>query len=362
MTEFFTEIQGAAVLKHGLLGRYLQIFASKVGSTSRGRLVYYLDGYAGPGAYSDGNPGSPALAVETAKKLAHVRTLRGMCVEAEHDLFVQLDAALRPFAGWRAIHASVESELPALITEVGPAPLFAFLDPFGVGLPLDSVVSVLDRGVGTGTRHTTELLLNFSLPALRRYAGGHLTSQKDYPARQTFIDKADDWLGGDWWQEIWASGDPDRDHRIAAGYAARIAKEATGTWGWYVTDVADRWEGPPSYYLILLTRHPDGLWYFNEALSRARDIDFKEFCIRQGEHQPLDMSPSWVEAIRAEVEREMGKSASLDITLDLLHATQTLGYARETHVRQALRRLHSDGVIQAVPRGSLQGATIGRAD
>lgn len=72
MTEslFFEERQAAAILKHGILGRYVRTFCSKTGKESPGNRVVYLDGYAGQGAYDDGQPGSPILAAKTAGSLA----------------------------------------------------------------------------------------------------------------------------------------------------------------------------------------------------------------------------------------------------------------------------------------------------
>lgn len=45
--DYFEKKQAAAVLKHGILRRYLHVFVSKTGSPA-GEVVY-VDGYAGPG-------------------------------------------------------------------------------------------------------------------------------------------------------------------------------------------------------------------------------------------------------------------------------------------------------------------------
>jgi three-Cys-motif partner protein len=66
---------------HGILRRYLPIFVRETGSASRGGRVVYLDGYAGPGAYDDGQPGSPILAATTAEELQDDRALVCLYVE-----------------------------------------------------------------------------------------------------------------------------------------------------------------------------------------------------------------------------------------------------------------------------------------
>jgi three-Cys-motif partner protein len=81
--EFFGDVQGAAVLKHGVLRRYLAVFTSKVGSTARDGKVFYLDAYAGPGEYQDGGEGSPAVARATAENLAKTRKPRRRLLREE---------------------------------------------------------------------------------------------------------------------------------------------------------------------------------------------------------------------------------------------------------------------------------------
>lgn len=63
---FFVSKKAAAVLKHALLDKYVVPFASKTGKHAPDGRVVYLDGYAGPGRYDDGTPGSPALILESA--------------------------------------------------------------------------------------------------------------------------------------------------------------------------------------------------------------------------------------------------------------------------------------------------------
>jgi len=93
-SSFFVERKAAAILKHGILGRYLRIFCSKTGFRSPNHRVIYLDGYAGPGMYDSGEPGSPALAVATAERFADCRELYGIYVENDPALAQQLQARL----------------------------------------------------------------------------------------------------------------------------------------------------------------------------------------------------------------------------------------------------------------------------
>jgi len=350
--QFFKEVQGAAVIKHGVLRRYLRVFVSKVGSTARGGKVYYLDGFAGPGRYTDGTPGSPALAIQTADALAEIRDLQGICVEADAETFGELSDLLSDHPNWTAVNEPLEACLPRLLDTIGDdSPLFVFLDPFGLQAPFDLVADVLRRVQrGTGP---TELLLNFSLPGFRRNAG-HLTSDKEYPARSTFVARVDERLGGTWWQDIWRTEASDRERQVAEEYLRRLRLAGGVGWGWFMTPVSDRWEGPPSYLLMFLSRHRDGLWAFNESLSLARE-DFMRFQGRgasDAQGQLFTEADEWVDEITRNIEHLLDNATSLTPQDNLGGVLGgALGMAREKHIRAAIKRLYEAGRVEPGPRG-----------
>ncbi len=224
---FFEDQQGAAVLKHGILSRYLPIYAGKTGSTSKGHRVAYLDAYAGAGAYEDGVPGSPALAAKTAEALTF-RRIDCFMIEQDRATFEALCRNLADAESCTILQGSVEQHLEEVLARVEDCPLFAFFDPFGLLLPMESLQRVLNR------RQSTEVLLTFSLPGLRRNAG-HLSSTSTEPkyqrARATILGKVDAALGGDRWREIWMSGGEDRTYRIFEGWRQRIAGRIGETHG-----------------------------------------------------------------------------------------------------------------------------------
>src|SRR5207253_7863364 len=108
------------------------------GYSSAGGRVGYVDGYAGAGAYDDGSPASPTLALATAEALAGVRDMQCYFVERDRVVYDRLVAAVKasPASGnAHVIHGDIANELDGILTEVEDAPLFAFLDPFGLGVP-----------------------------------------------------------------------------------------------------------------------------------------------------------------------------------------------------------------------------------
>lgn len=122
------------------------------------------------------------------------------------------------------------------------APLFAFFDPFGLGVPFDMLTErILSRKRGQ-IGPATEVLLNFSLPGLRRNAG-HLTSKSTdsryLKARATLIERVDRTLGGDWWHSIWETDSKQREAAIVSGYVERL-RSAAGGWGQATIPVRNR--------------------------------------------------------------------------------------------------------------------------
>jgi len=353
---FFAERQPAAVLKHGILRRYLQPFASKTGMTAPGRRVVYLDGYAGPGTYDDGMPGSPALAEQTAKRIAGSRELQGIYVEKDPDMYEQLCEMLDGFDNWIAYNDTIANCLPDVMTEVGKAPLFAFMDPFGLPVPFtDLVAHLLSRPVS----QKTEVLINFSVPGLKRNAG-QLMSKKDYPAKASVIRGVNDRLGGHWWQDVWRDSDEgEREELVLEGYVKRLAAAGTGGWGWWTIPVSRRPQGNPIYHLVFLTRHRDGLWQFNEALSGALE-EYHDLC-HQGR---LDLDPleerekRWIAEIEANITTLLASgSFILGRKLDVV-CGGSLGYAREKHLRRAVKNLHTQGATSTNGVGKMQKMRI----
>jgi three-Cys-motif partner protein len=364
--KFFKSKQAAAVLKHGLLRRYVHMFAQKTGSTAPKHRVVYVDGYAGPGSYDDGSEGSPAIAVATARQIAAGRYLEGILVEKDDESCEALAEFIQgEQPTWHVFHGDVEDYVDEILDIAGDAPMFAFFDPFGLALSFDSVVRFRCRSPATQWgRHAkaTEVLLNVSLPALRRVPG-HLTAsstnQRYRKSRKTIIDKVDGTLGGDWWHDIWIDDPPDRDEQIVDEYVRRLSKEGGFGQGWYRAPVADRWGGAPSYHLCLFTQHPDGLWLFNDALSNSQE-EYRQFCFKQtGQLDVEDRSPEWVKRIAANMEKllqDRGGFRSGDHIKTVYG--DTLGFARSKHIRAAIDDLYKRGKTSTNPKGEKRYDTL----
>lgn len=354
--DFFDDRQGAAVLKHGILRRYLPAFTGKLGKISA--RVAYLDAYAGSGTYASGAKGSPVLAAEISEQMQKLRQLECHLVEENTGRCTDLRQALAGAERCTVYGSAIDDSLDEVLERTSGVPLFAFFDPFGLPPSMD----ILKKKV-LGRAGTTELLVNITLPGIRRNAG-HLkepkTSHAPYlAARPALLANVDSALGGDWWRGMWDSGEEDRAHQIFLEYVERMRPG----WSYYWTEVGNRWNGPIEYYLLFLTQHPDGLWEFNNALSLAYE-DFQRFTIARAGGEQL----SWTEP---EPEEAMIAAIKENIAGLLTHSKivvpgqmmlevfgRTMGHTRDKHVRAAVKQLHKEGMTSTDGKGDIQTMRI----
>jgi three-Cys-motif partner protein len=140
------EMAPHTLAKHRILRRYLGAWFPIMNRESR---VVYLDGFAGPGKYTGGEPGSPIIALATAKM--HPARLSAelvfLFIEQRRDradyLKKEIEALDCPNSFRKEVRCGdFEPTLTALLDEIDQsknrlAPTFAMIDPFGFeGIPL----------------------------------------------------------------------------------------------------------------------------------------------------------------------------------------------------------------------------------
>lgn len=141
--------------KHRLLVGYLHAWYPIMASTSR--VINVIDGFAGPGRYLGGEPGSPLLMIDAY--VNHGKPTPAMArmtvnfdfIEDRPDRVAHLEGELAkltvpPNVNIEPVHlGSFDAVMTGIMDGFGPdarlAPTFAFLDPFGytgMGLELSS--------------------------------------------------------------------------------------------------------------------------------------------------------------------------------------------------------------------------------
>ena len=146
------------IAKHELLEGYLDAWFPII--CRYNNQVNYIDGFAGPGQYAGGEKGSPIIAIESAMRHIKNKTISSSVklnfffVERDKNCAAHLNAQLEPFRAQPQFQIEViegefskemSSALDVLETEnKNPAPIFAFIDPFGFsGIPMSLVARIL---------------------------------------------------------------------------------------------------------------------------------------------------------------------------------------------------------------------------
>jgi three-Cys-motif partner protein len=170
------EIEPHTEAKHAILREYLKAWIPILGQSMN--KIAYVDGFAGPGKYKGGEPGSPEIALRCAMKhRGNVNQMTFLFIEKREDRIEHLEnhlADLNPpdHFDLHLIHGEFEDvigdELDAIKKKgLRMAPTFAFIDPFGwKGLPMPLLHRILDY-------RSTEVFTNFAVDPANRF--------KDHP-------------------------------------------------------------------------------------------------------------------------------------------------------------------------------------
>lgn len=375
--DFFATKKSEAVFKHGILSRYPAVFAAKAGMNVRDHRVTFLDGYAGPGRYDDGEPGSPLLLVESARQVESFRSVRGIFVERNDAHFANLAQVLSEVECVREpvlFHRSLDDCLPEILDLVKDDALFAFLDPFGPALDFHLIRSGL---LSRPARPSTEVLLHISVSAVARMGGQLRTARADgKPLTGSSLATArrlNRFLGGEWWQQHFAAVSGKDDGYQATQAALTVADTyrdmitaATGFMSMSMP-VRPRPNLLPRYVLALFTRHVEGVWCFADALGKA-GVDWRHACDAAAwnrgtsPEQPTLFDMEMTAPAGNTAEPVKNKEWTAAIAANILHLAttigpfriadrvaevygDTLGSAWIPHVRAAVRDLHQQGLI-----------------
>ena len=369
-----------SVLKHDLLRRYLPVFSGKTGSRANG--VVYLDGYAGRGRYENGKPGSAELIL----KIAEDQGSRGISYRLFfHETNPTFYAALEPVVNEykaRGIQAEASPDeaingLSKVLAAAHGLPLFLFLDPCGLGIPFTDLTKVLS-GPRRDTWPPTEVLLNFSLDAVRRI-GGHVLSRTPNEKTMSRLDAA---LGGDWWRAVIRQmGVTDSAVReIVTGFINRLGRATKMQM--CAIQVTRAPKHKPVYYLVLGTRSSLGVWHFGDCSARAEQTWWETREAQESARDEAagidalfqisglshpDIGKVEAEAIPviaeniARLAEQRGRFKVGDYPSEVFG--DYLGVVRETVVRAAIKRLHAEGRTPSDGKGSpITGLIVARPE
>ena len=154
--------------KHAILIEYLKAMSAIMRSW---KLIYYVDGFAGPGIYTKDNAiGSPVLAAKHAQELARTNALyelQCLNVELDDSVFQNLERSTSEYSDYVTNrHGDFGQFVSEILGMIGDKPTLFFLDPIGLkGLEWQALLPIFHREA------KTEFLIRFDAQTATRLTG-----------------------------------------------------------------------------------------------------------------------------------------------------------------------------------------------
>ena len=274
---FFERKRTWSSRKDSILGYCLTPYLANVAQLRRPILL--VDGFAGPGKFDDGTPGSPLIICEKAKEaLDRGASVSVLCIESDEHLHGRLAKNLSAFSFARPLLGKFANQLAAIADFARSSTVFLYVDPWTVeGLDWYALDEVFEQVHRCGA--SVELLLNFNAPGFARR--GLAALQREVPALDPTIEDTEEMdmrpstspslnplntaVGGGWWQDLLRRyGEVSV---LVEDVTARLAMQLRDRFKevCYLPIRAKPEHRIPKYYLIFSSRHPDALELMNDA-------------------------------------------------------------------------------------------------
>jgi three-Cys-motif partner protein len=269
--------------KHEILGRYLNAWFPIMGRWN-GRIIY-IDGFAGPGKYKNGEPGSPIIALERAQNHKNPlwKEIVFLFIEIDEERCSLLKTLVESTTQWspkfsiNIENAAFGDVVPPILDaiDVGGgrlAPTFAFVDPFGwKGVPFKLLSRIL------GYRRC-EVLITFMFEEISRFL-----SNQDQWANFTSC------YGNEGWRGALGLSKGDRERFLVDGYCEnlRTMGKARYVLIFRMINIGNKTD----YYMVFATNDilgldrmkgsmwkldPSGNFQFSDVTAYSGQIDFSQ--------------------------------------------------------------------------------------
>ncbi len=323
--------------KHAILKRYLDAWLP-IMSRYNEHLVL-IDGFAGPGEYAGGEPGSPVIALDCA--LTHTRDLNRteltyIFIERDDASRAHLESLLRS----RTIPSNVSTQvLPGLFDERAtkildrlesvtrrPPPAFVMVDPFGFsGVPFEIIRRL-------ATHPKSEVLFTLMSESINRFI-----------SKPELEGTFDSLFGHPAWRQTHELSTPDmRWEYIYRLYASQL-KSAGFQWvrAFEMKDDGGRTE----YHLTFATHGMEGLKQMKAAMWSVDPSGQYRFSDATDPNQLtlFGTEPDWSQLQKEVLQHFRTRTVSVREIEEFVLCHTAF---RETHVRRALVDLEKSGTLQ----------------
>jgi three-Cys-motif partner protein len=291
--------------KHAILERYLQAWfpiltqqAAKLGNALRKREILYIDGFAGPGRYSQCEPGSPVIALNAVLQhpIQFPVPVRMFFVEQREDRFEHLKSVLAPFVEQAKKSRKVKA-VEILPGECGLVLNNLLANCEQKGLHFGPALAFFDQfGYSAVTMDLIARVLSYGQCEVFTYLG-----YKDMNRWITDPDKAQAFTGaygGEEWRECVNLPEKKQRAGLLERYTAALKSRAKAK---YVTFflMFDN-HGQPLYWLLFCTNNLRGLEEMKAAMWRVDKTGGFRFSDRDNPAQLRLLDDSFSQAWLAE--------------------------------------------------------------
>jgi len=346
------------IAKIAILKGYLNAWFRILGKTRKGQTILYVDGFAGPGYYTNHSEGSPLAAIHAAKDALReldkefiAQKIHCAFIENRADRFKFLTEALTCADGFTKLGITkaqcefvngieiVRNEVPAPFS--GDGPLFVFADPFGgTGIPFETFATCMHGS-------SAELLINLDADGIARIFAAENNNGRDAQLTELF--------GCDQWQnELTAVNDfKQLSVQILDLYKKRL-RTLPGVK--YIWSFAMRGKDDAlNYHLVFATKHPLGMEKMKEAMKaidKTGSYSFSDAHVNQQVLFRADNEEVYAEAMFQALK---GKTLSMEAAKDYaLNETPFLNAKPLLCVLDAKQRIK----VQAKPGTTLKAGTF----
>jgi three-Cys-motif partner protein len=336
------DIDPHTLAKHVILRRYWAAWLP-IMTTWNGR-VLYIDGFAGPGRYRNGEDGSPIIALKTARDHSYKPKAEVIFIfiEKERARFLHLVdeiEAMKPSLPsnfkCECVNGSFNEEMSKVFRQLEEqrarrAPSLVFIDPFGFShTPFDTICKIMESP-------RCEVLITFMYEEINRFLG-----HPDHAATY------DSLFGTTLWREVLSVDDPNQRRRMIHDiYRGQLEKGAKVKFvrSFEMLNSGNRTD----YYLFFGTNQLRGLEKMKEAMRKADRLGTYEFSDYAEADRTMRLFPAGpdYDLLQKMILSEFsGREVSIDSLGDFV--VSSTPFLRSHFKRQILTPLEKDGKLTA---------------
>lgn len=323
--------------KHAVLQAYLKAWLPIMGTTQE--RILFVDGFAGPGEYADGEIGSPIIALKTLAEHAASTKMRAevnfFFIEKEparHAHLIRLvedwRPRLPPRVNVRVEHGTFAETIGGILDGMGGGrvliPAFVMIDPFGVGqTPMALVQRLLQNP-------RAEIFISVMYDFINRF--------KETPE---FEGKLDDLFGTDAWRKHLSADGAERRRLLYDLYKSQLRAGGAK----HVVHFDLMRKGRPVYAIFHATKHAVGCDKMKEAIWKI--APFGDYAFRADEASGLlfgaDLRP-----LGSQLRQRFGGiEVSYRTLKDFVSSDACYHYSGQ--LKRVLRDLELAGDLEVVP-------------